>query len=655
MAMSTTSGTTFSFSELAAQVHEYAICPFADYAIMLDGPWGCGKSFFINTNLGKDWKDVELTVVSLNGVQSLQELDTLIFVTRYLPEGAASVVTAIPQAFSDPHVALELMRNAIPLVSKKKFWTNLFTKSSNRRSKKDTKQNNGKLTRSPELLVVDDLERHSRELAVEDILGHLHERYVLKGTRILFVCDETEIRDKKLFAKCKEKYIRREYRFPELNEKLLFDIIDARYNAYKKPYAEVTAIVTDIIRLAKQFDVTNLRTICAIMDGYVELVEKLNTPFFFKAIGPYLVEHMFPLYNERCSGNLSAKDLANYGDLDQLDIVDYSLVLKRESDVESTQNSTAKLTYPEEFASRYEGLSHRWHLRKSVFRFVIGNELNEREFIESFSDRLDEGDPARKALETVFAFYEYDENPLQEAIKKVLSGIDADKYSLSELLRLSHVFHQIVEHNFVSDSPWSSTVSTAILNSVQRQAKRPMSTTEAESLQHSKIYFNFAETKHSKETSLLIGEILKIEKQSRTQEISFKLDKLFKALQNHDVESIWNNFPVGDSETDLLVRFVEAGYADRFTQLGTYGLRWLSQYVQSRLTKPQFFTSVKPIVEAINLIVNNVQSSIKNQCLTKPQKTRLTEFVTVLNEAREHLIKQPGMDIESLAGKQPWQ
>lgn len=643
---SPTSGTTLTFSQIAEHIYEYIVCPFTDYAILLDGRWGCGKSYFITTNLGKDWEDVKMSVVSLNGVQSLQELDTLIFMSRHLPKGAAPMVAAIPQAISDPHVALDMMRNVFPLISKKTFWKGLLDRYLDEDNAKESKHKINKKKRLSELLVVDDLERHSRNLAVEDILGHLHERYVLKGTRILFVCDEKEIGDKIQFAKCKEKYIRREYRFPEFDETLLFDVINVRYCTSDKHSQEVKTIVSDIIRLAKQFGVSNLRTICTIMDDYVELVKKLNDPQFFKTIGPYVVEHMFPLYIERCNGWLSAKDLINYGNLDQLDIVDCSNILKRVSGGASTPDSKQNLTYPEEFALRYETLPHRWRLRKPVFRFVIGNELDKEAFVKSFCDRLTAEEPARKSLETVLAFYEYDEEPLMEAISTVLAGIDSDKYSYRELVQLPRVFGQIKKHNYVSSDIWSKTLMKRIFASIHRMAVQPMSGAEAESLLQTWTVEEIKQSDNTEEQMAIINEVRSIARQSRMSEFNSKLDKLFTALKTHNTKDIWENYPVGDSETELLVRFVEAGYADCFAQLGTYGLRWLSQHVQRHLIHMKFDTSVKPIVEAIEEIVRSIHNAIASQVLTKPQESRLSEFIDVLKEAREHLLKQPGMNIE---------
>ena len=629
-------------------IHEYAISPIADFAILLNGRWGCGKSYFINSTLGMNWPDVKKSVVSVNGVQSLQELDTLILMTRYLPKKTAAIAASIPHAISDSHYTLKIAQAMLPHVFGSRFWKFFRDKELRNKNDADHRENGTHNNSRTELLIIDDLERHSEQLPIKELLGHIHERYVLQGIRVLFVCDETQIEADTQFAQCKEKYIRREFQFPAIDLRLLYAVIDERYRRNNLPVAEISAVVRDIIQLAKQFNITNIRTLCSIMDGYVELVRQLNSPQFFEKLGAYLVEHMFPLYNECCKGNLSAKDLDSFGNLDQLDIVGYSAVHKKASGgkLSSDQDSDEKTTYLEKFASQYETLPHRWYLRKPVFRFVIGNELDKEAFIESFSDCLTAEDPARKALETVFAFYEYDEEPLQEAIGMVLSGIDSDKYSYKELVQLPRVLGQIKKFNYVSSDTWSNVLMKRIMASIHRMADRPMSGSEADSLLRSWAFAGIEQPDATEEQMAIIDEVRLIAQQTRSSEFNSKLEKLFIALKNHNTKDIWDNFPVGDSKTDLLVRFVEAGYADRFAQLGTFGIRWMSQYVQSYLMRIEFHTPVKPIITAIGTIVQSIQKAIEVQELTKPQKTRLFELIAVLREAREYLLKQPGMNIE---------
>ena len=635
---------------LDEQIHEYAISPIADFAILLNGRWGCGKSYFINSTLGMNWSDVKKSVVSVNGVQSLQELDTLILMTRYLPKKTAAIAATIPHAIADSHYTLKIAQAMLPHVFGSRFWKYFcnHNQESSNKSDADQRENGSTDDSRTELLVIDDLERHSDQLPIKELLGHIHERYVLQGIRVLFVCDETQIEDDTKFAQYKEKYIRREFQFPAIDLRLLYAVIEERYRKNNLPVAEISAVVRDVVQLAKQFNITNIRTLCSIMDGYVELVRQLNAPSFFEKLGPYLVEHMFPLYNECCNGNLSVKDLDSCGNLDQLDIVGYSAGLRKTSggSLPSEQDSDAKPTYLEEFASRYETLPHRWYLRKPVFRFVIGNELDKEAFIESFSDRLATEDPARKALETVFAFYEYDEKPLQEAISMVLSGIDSDKYSYRELIQLPRVFGQIIQFNYVSSDTWSNTLTKRIIASIHRMAGRPMSGAEADSLLRSWTIAGIEQRDATEEQLAIIDEVRKIAQQSRELELNSKLEKLFIALKDHNTKDIWDNFPVGDSKTDLLVLFVEAGYADRFAQLGTFGVRWMSQYVQRYLMRTEFRTPVQPLIKAIGTIVQSIQKAIEVQELTKPQQSRLFELIAVLREAREYLLKQPGMTIE---------
>ena len=74
-------------NELIDSICDYIRKPYTDYAIMLNGKWGSGKTYFWNNNLrdkiekisneGKKYKTI---YISLYGVNSLEEISKKLFI-----------------------------------------------------------------------------------------------------------------------------------------------------------------------------------------------------------------------------------------------------------------------------------------------------------------------------------------------------------------------------------------------------------------------------------------------------------------------------------------------------------------------------------------------------------------------------------------------
>ena len=67
--------------ELIENICEYIKRPYTDYAVMINGEWGSGKTFFWNNKLkkrlesikinGKNYKTMYMSLVGINGVDDI--------------------------------------------------------------------------------------------------------------------------------------------------------------------------------------------------------------------------------------------------------------------------------------------------------------------------------------------------------------------------------------------------------------------------------------------------------------------------------------------------------------------------------------------------------------------------------------------------------
>ena len=74
-------------NELIDAICDYVRKPYTDYAIMLNGKWGSGKTYFWNNNLrdkiekiSNGEKKYKTIYISLYGVNSLEEISKKLFI-----------------------------------------------------------------------------------------------------------------------------------------------------------------------------------------------------------------------------------------------------------------------------------------------------------------------------------------------------------------------------------------------------------------------------------------------------------------------------------------------------------------------------------------------------------------------------------------------
>lgn len=48
-------------------LEEFLNIPYKDLALLIYGPWGCGKTYFLRHFLGKEWQNKNVVYCSLSG------------------------------------------------------------------------------------------------------------------------------------------------------------------------------------------------------------------------------------------------------------------------------------------------------------------------------------------------------------------------------------------------------------------------------------------------------------------------------------------------------------------------------------------------------------------------------------------------------------
>lgn len=261
-----------------------------DYALMINGAWGSGKTFFIKNTLKKDiekidyswngnkkswiwWKNnyfknnnigenrkYKQVYVSLYGLSSIDEIKERIFYATYPSYKWVEFIS------SKISLALDGIPNSIPISKPIKGIKGLFNKN-------DVEKLKDKFTTyNDKILFFDDLERIDQEkIDIKAVLGYInflaeHEHYKI------VVIANSEVLDEK-YKQFQEKTIRFVCNYiPNLAE--VFDDICKRYKGkYNEFLEEQKQSIVDIFQAG---GCSNIRTLIFITDLYQKIFEEVD-------------------------------------------------------------------------------------------------------------------------------------------------------------------------------------------------------------------------------------------------------------------------------------------------------------------------------------------------------------------------------------------
>lgn len=253
----------------------------SDYAIMLNGKWGCGKTYFVKNELIDNIQEQdnrEVIYISLFGITTIDELYNNI--SLHLVNIKANEYAQNKRKLYDPNTHEKKINTSES--NSISFWAGILNKSFNllpqsETLKKITADINGKVINfNKYVFIFDDLERSS--LGYAALLGFFDKVADQNNLKAILVCDENKIKEKdkdEFYKTFKEKVVGLtiEYstdmqcEFDNIIEKHIKDIDIHRYfEKHKKS-------ILDLFKLA---DSCNLRTLIFACKRFAEIYKGIN-------------------------------------------------------------------------------------------------------------------------------------------------------------------------------------------------------------------------------------------------------------------------------------------------------------------------------------------------------------------------------------------
>lgn len=243
-------------------IDEYIHRDNTDYAILVTGDWGSGKSYYLCNTIADEYnrndgdEDVFYTVLTASaaGLSSSDQFLSLLF-EKIKSNRVLSVLSRSSSFFSTQKDAnISLVASIIS------SFTNMFQ---SRRIRKELEKTKKKI-----ILIIDDIERYKGEL--DELFAAVQNTFIEKHTHVIYVAYEDDLLENEYYRKYKEKYIRYTLHFDILDEDMIRHVAEGADNdrgAFSLLLKEQDN-ASLIVLWMKKTDIINLRTFIIAVNCY---------------------------------------------------------------------------------------------------------------------------------------------------------------------------------------------------------------------------------------------------------------------------------------------------------------------------------------------------------------------------------------------------
>ncbi|OXB07737.1 P-loop NTPase fold protein [Flavobacterium pectinovorum] len=416
---------------------DYITTDKTQFAILLNGSWGCGKTYFWKYTLENIAKqnDYKTIYVSLNGINKIETLDHQLF------------IKLLPFISNQEN---KIIRNATA------FFGNVFNKLSSHYLKSSLSEvfkgvSIDTFNFSKYIICFDDLERC--QIPVKEVLGFINNLVEHKNLKTIILAHEPEIIKGDGYERIKEKIIGRDLKF-ELDIASTLPNLFAKYQdntAFYDFLSGQTAVITDILIEYKQ---DNLR----IISFYLDTLSKIY-PGLKNADPKYIQEIILfsaVIAIEYKKGGLPSSDYSDFKDLDIIDEHYYSIHIANTSRKSGKEDSDRVKKYAEVFYERYlEKNVKTYFFYPSIYSYVLSGYFDKTQFEDELKRRYPEIIPketqAFRALLN-YKFRELSDEDFKTLTKNVLQYAEEGKYFIYDYVQIANFFYYFINNKLISES-----------------------------------------------------------------------------------------------------------------------------------------------------------------------------------------------------------
>lgn len=455
-------------------VKDYLQAPKTDYAIMISGEWGCGKTHYLHhgfkdllskINVPPGDGDSELKKSFWNRDKGSSSYYSPAFISLY---GVSSVEDFEYKVFCgvNPWASNRWFRLATKIGGK-------IAGSKGISGDKSDVSAVTFISRS-KVLVFDDLERLCEDrISVKEVLGLINSYAEHSHLKVIIVCNEKEyFPDSEVeivdddYKKYKEKSVRFTYKFMP-DEAQIYDAMvnDLPENDYKKYLVREKASILSLFTLGGE---KNLRTLKFVIDSFNKVyIATKSANYCEKILRTYLVTFMLYAFEHK-RGRIKK-------DLDSLDISTFKIDTSNFFDNQQRDNSQTQehIDYPTEFKEKYKEVYSDFKPNHLLIDYIETGWLDENRFnadIQAFDKELEKLAITKEGIvyQKLLKMPELDDREIPSLLVELKSYIKADKYNLYDLL---NVYALLLKYDYyhINDFSLSQDWDDEFIASINRQ------------------------------------------------------------------------------------------------------------------------------------------------------------------------------------------
>jgi hypothetical protein len=216
-----------------------------EYAVLLNGEWGSGKTWFVKKYIEKQKKqDKKVAYISLNGISKISEIDEAIFKCIHPVLGSKQA-----------KLTGQILKGALKATLRIDLDGDSKQDGSVNASVPDIKLPDYLKIDDNFILIFDDLERC--ELKIEETLGYINYFVEQEKIKVVIVSNDTEIKESDNFLRKKEKLIGATFNYTEDQNLAIRSILEEVENFELK--AELISMTSFIFEIFNSIGYKNLR------------------------------------------------------------------------------------------------------------------------------------------------------------------------------------------------------------------------------------------------------------------------------------------------------------------------------------------------------------------------------------------------------------
>ena len=607
------------FASITSIIERYAKKQGTDYALLLNGGWGCGKTYYVTHELIPHLKTIGLRpiYISLNGVKTSADVALRITVDCLTRDRANKFAGVMTRVLSGETLS----------VFGESIWARLGIGAASVLPK--GWKRNIDVSAENDVLIVDDVERISQQADLLSVIGWLHEVYAKNSFHVVFIADENHISGIAKFGECKEKYIRQTIDFAELSK----DRLEEFARGYCKDYVSLhSAIEARYLEFVGKKKIVNLRVVSMMLDCVREVCEALG-PEMGRKYAEFIFACIAPLVHAQSEGRLSSNDKDDYAGLTRLDGIRYFF---REDEKRGKATQEERRIF--EFADEYDEVSPggRYILVKAIFKYVVTGILDAegiRSEIEELFEKKER--PEHVAYTTLREYWLLEEEELLAAAKRVVEYLRQGAYTLEEVLQIRTALTNVMKDAYLDAWPFPESCEQMFTQFVDERLKRDgVSWENVQSFSLQAEHFNPGD-----EVAMSLVRRIKEHYQKQiANENNERMRKFISALQSRNQTVADTCLRRENSNWALFSELDHAGVIGDIPKLPTWGLMYLQNEARRHIIRVsnsgdfdfRELIPMEKIVEQLKLCLNTDGVRV---C----RKARVKELMQTLESACKHV------------------